>query len=290
MRGAKQPIAALAVTLLALSEASAGPTIGQLEIKTLNSEPGEIEFQSQNAYAMGNPRRRTRVTPDGIEADDNTVTKQRHALEIEVGITRYLKARVGIEYERERLDEIDTLSEAKSFGKIELDEYAAEAIVVFVPRAGDGWGLGMVIEYEHPADSDSAKALNVGPILEVANGKWILSLNPILTQVFGGERNAAGQRDEKIDFSYTARILHHWSDNIDLALEAYGTIERIGGRGGRSEAAQLFGDFDQHRLGPVAYWNYEVADMEASLGLGVLFGLNSATSDVALKTSLELTF
>lgn len=290
MPGAKRPIAALAVTLLALSEASAGPAIGQLEIKTLSSEPGEIELQSQNAYAMGNPRRRTLVTPDGIEADDNTVTRQRHALELEFAVTRYLKTRVGIEYERERLDDIDTLSQANSFGTIELDEYAAEAIVVFVPRDGDGWGLGMVVEYEHPADGDGAKTLNVGPILELANGKWIMSLNPILTQVFGGERNEAGQRDEKIDFSYTVRILHHWSDHIDLALEAYGTIERIGGRGGRSEASQLFGDFDQHRVGPVAYWNYEVADIETNLGLGVLFGLNSATSDVALKTSLEVTF
>lgn len=274
-----------------VAESHAGPAIGQFEIKTLSAEPGEFEFQSQNAYSTGNPRRRTRGgSADGISVDDNSVVRQRHALELELGITRYLKARIGIEYERERYDDVTSLRDANDFGDLELDEYAAEAVIVFVPRSGDGWGLGMAVEYEHPADSDGAKTFFAGPILEFAQGEWIVSFNPALVQFWGGERNEAGKRDEKIDFTYTARVLHHWSEHLDLALEAYGTIERVGGRGGRSDASQIFGDFDQHRIGPVAYWSVDVADAEAEFGLGMLFGLNSSTPDTTLKASFELTF
>lgn len=268
----------------------AGPAIGQFEIKTLSAEPGEIEFQSQNAYFMGQPRRRTASAGGEIDADDNSVAKQRHGLEIEVGITRYLKVRLGIEYERERVEDVSSLIEANDFGAMELDEYAAEAVVVFVPPSGDGWALGMVIEYEHPSDPGGARTFNAGPIVEFAHGDWIASFNPTLTQFFGGERNQAGMVDEKLDFSYTARILHHWSEELALALEAYGTVERIGGGGGRSDDAQPFGNFHQHRMGPVAYWTFDAAHAEAKLGLGMLFGLNSNTADAALKASFELTF
>jgi hypothetical protein len=272
--------------------AHSGPAIGQFEIKTLGAEPGEIEFQSQNAYFTGNPRRlMSGDAQAGIEADDNTISRQLNALEIEVGISRYLKTRVGIEYERERLDDLGSFEEADRFGALKLEEIGAEAIVVFVPRAGDGWGLGMVVEYEMPVESGGAKTLNVGPIFEWARGPWELSLNPTLAQSLGGERNEAGQTDDKIDFGYAARLMHHWSKDIAFAIEAYGAVERIGGHGGRSDASRVFGDFNQHRAGPVAYWNTGVANgAEATLGLGVLFGLNGSTSDTALKASLEVTF
>ncbi len=281
---------AYGLLLAAATQVNAGPAIGQFEIKTLSVEPGEIEFQSQNAYFIGRPRHRMQEHAGEIAADDNTVARQRHGLEVEVGVARFLKGRLGIEYERERLDDIGSFADTNAFGDIELDEYAAEAVVVLKSRSGDGWGLGVVVEYEHPAEAGGSKTLNGGPILEVADGKWIVSVNPTLTQFFGGGRNAAGARDEKIDFSYSARLLYPWSKDIDLALEAYGTVERIGGRGERSDASQLFGDFDQHRVGPVAYWNFEAANGDATLGLGALFGLNSTTTDVALKASFELTF
>jgi hypothetical protein len=276
---------------LAAIPARAEPAIGQFEIKTLSAEPGEVEFQSQNAYFSGLPARRLYTGGGELEADDNAIARQRHGLEVEVGLSRFLKTRLGIEYERERIDDIGSPGEAEAFAKLALDEYAAEAVAVFVPRAGDGWGLGMVVEYEHPADSDEARTLNAGPIFEFAQGPWIASFNPTITRFSGGERNAAGAQDEKLDFSYTARLMHQWSDQLALALEAYGTVERIAGAGQRSQASSLFGDFNQHRAGPVAYWTVDTGTQsETTIGLGALFGLNSNTEEIALKFSLEVTF
>ena len=286
--------------------AGAGPAIGQFEVKTLDSEPGEIEFQSQNAYALGVPRRKTVLENGELEGDDNSQARDRNAVELEFGITHSLKTRIGIEYEAERREEFTTLREADGFQDLKLDEYAAEVIWIPIPRKGDGIGLGFVVEYEVPAESGEAKTLIAGPIFEWASGPWQLTLIPTLVQFLGGERNAAGQRDEKIDFAYANHLKYHWSDSIDFALETYGTIERVGGRGGRSEEAALFGDFDQHRIGPVVYWNFDPGlgstahapegdddgddEKPVSLGVGALFGLNSNTPATTLKLSLEVFF
>lgn len=291
---------------LASGPGLAGPAVGQFEVKTLNSEPGEIEFQSQNAYAFGNPRRKVIRDASGeLEADDNSLSRQRNALELEFGLTPFLKSRIGIEYEKERREDPETLRQAEGYEGLKLDEYAAEVIWIMIPRRGEGFSLGVVVEYEQSAESGSSRTVNAGPILEYANGPWHLSLNPTLIKFLGGERNEAGQKDEKIDFGYATQLKYHWSDSIELALEAYGTVDRIGGSGGRSEEAALFGDFDQHRIGPVVYWSLgpdfcatrdttekknDDEGSEVVLGIGALFGLNSNTPDTTLKVSLEATF
>lgn len=286
--------------------AAAGPAVGQFEVKSLDAEPGEIEFQSQNAYAFGSPRRKTMRNDDGeLEADDNTLPRVRNALELEFGLTHYLKTRIGIEYEKERREEPATLSAANGYDELKLDEYAAEVILVLKRREGDGTGLGFVVEYEHPAESGGTRTLIAGPIFEWARGPWQLTLNPTLVQAFGGERNEAGYKDEKIDFAYANHLKYRWSEHIDLSLETYGTVERVGGRGKRSDESALFGDFDQHRLGPVIYWNFTPEFAAAhhnpheddddhehmvSLGVGTLFGLNDTTPATTLKLSLEVVF
>lgn len=288
----------------ATGQALAGPAIGQFEMKTLESEPGEVEFQSQNAYMFGNPRRKAIREADGeIEADDNSLARARNALELEFGITTFLKGRIGIEYEKERREEPTTFRNAQGYDDLKLDEYAVELIWVAIPRKGDGVGLGVVVEYEIPAESGGAQTLIAGPIFEWASGPWSATVIPTLVQFFGGERNGAGQQDEKIDFAYANQLKYRWSEHLDIAVEAYGTVERVGGRGGRSEEAALFGDFDQHRLGPVFYWNFtpefvssshqgddDDDEKMVSLGIGTLFGLNDDTPSTTLKLSMEVVF
>ena len=106
-----------------------------------------------------------------------------------------------------------------------------------------------------------------------------------------------------MDFAYANQIKYRWSENLDVAVEAYGTVERIGGRGGRSDESALFGDFHQHRIGPVLYWNFtpefaashnasddEDGEQMVSIGFGTLFGLNDDTPSTTLKLSMEVYF
>ena len=299
----------LAVALA--SSVRAEPAIGQFEIKSLDAEPGEIEFQSQNAYALGQPRQKSGLNDEGEwVGDDNSVVLQRHALEVEYGFSHTLKGRLGIEFEKERA-EFEPGQSSDAYDELKLDEYAAELIWVAVPRDGDGLGLGVVVEYEHPTESDGSKNLITGPIFEWGHGQWLATFNPMAVAHFGGERNDAGKPDEKIDFTYTARLMYEASKNISWAVEAYGTIDRIGGTGTKSDEAALFGDHNQHRIGPVLYWTRELEGVAASpfrpmvdsndvsdeaenpslvFGVGVLLGLNENTPDTTLKLSIEALF
>lgn len=304
----------VAMALVAMHSAEpvrAEPAIGQFELKSLDAEPGEIEFQSQNAYALGQPRQKSALNDAGeLVGDGNSVVLQRHALEVEYGFSKTLKGRLGIEYEKERADFSPGLS-GDSYDELRLSEYGAELIWVALPRTGDGLGLGVVVEYEYPTESEGPKTLISGPIFEWASGPWLASFNPMAVKHLGGERNDAGKADEKVDFAYAARLMYEASKSISWAVEAYGTVERIGSTGTKSEEAEIFGDFNQHRIGPVLYWTQalegvgsspfrsvsdahddDVAAESSSLifGFGILMGLNENTPDATLKLSIEALF
>lgn len=294
-----------------VSPARAEPFIGQFELKTLETAPGSLEFQSQNAWSWGQPPRRSAGGPDGVVFDENAVVKARHALELEIGLTTALKMRVGVELEKERLDEPATSAQANDFGEMSLEEVGAEIIAVLAPRAGDGFGYGVVAEIEGPVDGEGANHLVLGPIVEFRAGRWFVAAIPMFVRAFGGDAGEGERFDDKWDFAYAAQLSYTFSERWLLALEGYGTEERLGGTGNPSESARRFGDFDQHRLGPVLYYSTPLgrsprersiasgllsdSDREESgatltIGLGLLEGLNDNTADHTLKLSVEVDF
>jgi hypothetical protein len=294
--------------------ASSGPAIGQFELKDLDAEPGGIEFQSQNAHSWGQPRRRVlEETPGEFEYDDNSIIKERHALELEFGITRYFKTRIGIEYEKERLDDPISPEFADAFGDLVYSEFGFEGIVILVPPKDGSLGLGVVTEMELPREDGEANTIIMGPILQYAKGPWSALANLTFVHFFGGSEPTEDGilRDNKWDFAYAAQVMYEISTTWSLSLEGYGTIDRIGDSGTRSEEARLFGDHDQHRLGPIVYYKTQTDwqpraflsghtaalsddkdDETASLlvGLGLLFGLNDDTPDTTLKWTVEVEF
>ncbi len=84
------------------------------------------------------------------------------------------------------------------------------------------------------------------------------------------------------------------------------TVERLGSSRHRDDAAQFFGDHDQHWIGPILYYSYDfgrsrrsdarrdafgnIENSELTLGLGLLADLNENTPDMTLKLSLEIDF
>lgn len=303
----------------------AEPAVGQFELKDLDAEPGEIEFQSQNAWSFGQPRRRlSEEEPGAFVYDDNAVTRQRHALEIEMSLTHFLRMRVGIEYEKERFDEPSAPGLANAFDDLKLTEIAVEGVVILkpVPQEG-GFGFGLLTEFEHPTSQGELNSIVMGSIFGAKAGRLSALLNVLFIKHFGSGEIADDrhERDNKWDFGYAAQVKYDFNAAWALALEGYGTFDRIGSTGQPDEGALLFGDHDQHRAGPVVYYEWwpaggmdgrgprrisKAADVNEEtggtrndddgegvlmrLGTGVLFGLNGNTPDTTLKLSFEMEF
>ncbi len=313
--------AALSVALAGADAVLAGPAVNQFEVKNLSNEPGELEFQSQNAHIFGQPRRKFLETaPGNFEYDGNALVRQRHALEMEMTLTHFLRTRVGIEYESERLDDPATFADANRFAPLSLTEIALEGVVILVPVKTQGIGFGALVEYQHPiGDPGEAATLFAGPIIQAKSGAWDFVANLMLVKhLRGGEPGPAHLgRDEKWDFAYATHVQYKFSDAWTFSLEAYGTIDRLGNSGTRSDEAILFGDHDQHRIGPVVYYTFKTAALAGSpaggakpgkikalsgddgddddgasvrVGVGLLFGLNDNTPDHSLKWSVEVEF
>jgi hypothetical protein len=315
--GSSVTTAAIAAVSIVISPAVslAGPAIGQFEVKNLEADPGKLEFQSQNAHSWGLPRRQiSRNTDDELLYDDNTVIPQRHALEMEGTLTDFLRLRLGIEYEREWIEEPENVASANEFSDLKLEEVAIEVVAIFkrVPESG-GIGFGALTEFEHPVTGDELNTIVFGPIIEAKQGPWDATVNLTFVHFFGnGPRgDQEVERDAKWDFSYAAQLAYTVSPDWIFALEGYGTFDRLGNSGTPGEQRDAFGDQDQHRAGPVIYYSFSpdrtglsetrqiehaMSDEEGeegtvvSLGVGLLFGLNEYTPDQTLKWSVEVEF
>jgi hypothetical protein len=308
----------LVVTLVAATSvpASAGPAINQFETKDLDSAPGEMQFQSQNAISFGQPRRKLKETEPGeFSYDDNTVTRERYALEMQMGLTTWFRTRVGIEFEKERIDDPASPARANAFEDLHLTGIAVEGVFIFKPVKRDGVGLGMLVEFD-AAVRGGTNQLYAGPIIQAVSGPWSALANLLVVQHFG-------QVDRKQDFAYAAQLQYEASPTWAFALEAYGTVDRLGNSGTPPPSRALFGDFEQHRLGPIVYYRFNPGggahtgaksgqvkglrrddedapgsagldgddkDKVVSIGAGVLFGLNGNTPDQTFKLSLEVNF
>ncbi|MFN3868808.1 MAG: hypothetical protein ACK4MF_07070 [Hyphomicrobiaceae bacterium] len=331
MRRDSRPITcgALGVLLGAASAAQAEPAVGQFELKDLEAEPGEIEFQSQNAWTFGNPRRRVALDPGGEPVfDTNAAARQRHALELEFSLTRWLRTRVGIEFEKERLDDPPSPAAADAMAPLQLTEIALEGVVILKPvPEGGGVGFGVLAEFEHALAPGEMHSINFGPIVAARWGEWQTIANIMLVHHFGAgeiEDDGGVERDDKWDLAYALQLKYDFDTTWALALEAYGTFDRLGETGQRSDGAEMFGDHDQHRAGPIVYYSWrqstrarresrahlsrrgavgatfddgdkpgagdDDAGVTVTFGTGLLFGLNDNTPDATLKASLEVEF
>jgi hypothetical protein len=307
---------------------SAGTARAQFDIDEPEAEQGSVELEYNGDYHFGNPRRRVVEEGGEIIADENEVLRQRHVFAIGLGLTNYFKLSVEAEFEQERLDDIDDLALANSFGDLEATEIQFEGIAVLRPLKKDGLGAALFISYVAALGDDDPNQFQIGPILKVAQGPWSATTNLFfIKNIGGGEREPDGSifRDQRWDFEYAWQAKYQASERWAFALEGFGTINRLGDSGRKSEAVELFGDQDQHRLGPVAYYTLKhprsakMASLKdatgndngpaangdgnggnangdddegttVTAGFGVLLGLNEDTADVALKWSLEVEF
>jgi hypothetical protein len=294
-------IAFSALLTAGLTVVGAKPVLAEFEIQEAEIEKGEIEIEYRGAYHWGIPK----PTPgneaeeeEELEPGEVNDTVQSHEVEIQMGISDWWLVAVTGAFDQAQGENLRASA-------VELETQFG-----LIRREGNGLGLAFQMGYEQAInnhkhlDEGEANEFGFGPIVELASGKFLLTLNPLFSKQIGTFADQEG-----LGFEYGWRgkydLVKHWG----VGVEMFGEIEDLANAGSFED--QL------HSIGPTLFWNPggdevereageakanggdddsgngkepEPAEMEFSMNVGAQFGLTDVTSDTALKFQGALQF
>ena len=270
------------------------PAFAEFEIQESEVEKGEAELEYRGAVHWGFPKaEREEAEEDGDEEgaleeeEEGEFLRQSHDFEIQYGITEriMLSTTLGTD---EPLD-----------GNFALSSVEMELQYEIVERKGNGLGLAFQGGYGFATRGGEADEIEFGPIIELASGNALLTINPLFGAQVGDNRETDG-----LGFEYGWRAQYNLAKKGAVGAEMFGEIEDL------SNAGSF--DDQNHSLGPTLFYmpgggdddigngngddddnNHKVArpaEMEFSMNVGVQFGLTDVTSDTALKFQGSLSF
>lgn len=284
------PAAVSAVATAGLLIGTTRPALAEFEIQESQVEKGEVELEYRGAVHWGIPKDEKGGAGEGDGAldteEDEAPLRQSHDLEMQWGATEWLLLSLTLTGDQ-------PLSEDFSFSAVEL-----EGQVELIERKGNGIGLALQGGYGFATRGGEADEIQLGPIVELASGKLLLTLNPLFGTQVGENRQTDG-----LGFEYGWRAEYDFAKHWGVGVEMFGEIEDLANAGS-------FND-QNHSLGPTLFYNPGEDDdddvgqageaddqekvagpakMDFSLNVGVQFGLTDATSDTALKFQGSLSF
>ena len=191
---------------------------------------------------------------------------QTHKLAIGHGFTDNWASEVYVEFEKEG-DET-----------LKVESYEWENLFQLAPQ-GKYWAdTGLLVEYEHPAQSGDPGKLTLTPLIEKE-----LSSRLIATLNLGFTYETGGNAEPGTTFSYAARLKYNLDPRFEPALEFFGEPGRISHFPGTSEQA--------HWIGPAFYGKMKLDHGHALLySAAALFAATSAASDTRGVVRVEYEF
>jgi hypothetical protein len=280
--------AAAALAAFGLTTITTNVAFAEFEIQETQVEKGEVELEYRGAVHWGFPRGEREEAEEGEEGgafeeeEEGEFLRQSHDFEIQYGITErwMISTTVGTDEPLE-------------------DNYGVSGVEVelqyeIVEREGNGLGLAFTGGYGFATRGGEADEIEFGPIVELASGKFLLTLNPLFGAQVGEHRETDG-----LGFEYGWRAQYNFAKKWAFGAEMFGEIEDL------SNAGSF--DDQQHSIGPTLFYMPGGDDdddngddderkvggppeMEVSLNVGVQFGLTDFTSDTALKFQGSLGF
>jgi hypothetical protein len=297
LRGAQRLVLTIAGSALAvagLTIITTSKALAEFEIQESQVEKGEVELEYRGAVHWGFPKaERGEAAADEDEAGEGEeeageFLRQSHDFEIQYGISdRWLFS--------------TTLTADEPLGEdFDLSSAELELQYEIIERKGNGLGLAFTGGYGFATRSGEADEIEFGPIVELASGKFLLTLNPLFSGQVGDHRETDG-----LGFDYGWRAQYNFAKHWGVGGEMFGEIEDLSSSGS-------FND-QNHSIGPTLFYSPSddddddakggddddekekkkvglPAEIEFSLNVGVQFGLTDATSDAALKFQGSLAF
>lgn len=247
---------------------STDPAFAEFEIPEVDAEKGALEAEYRGASHWGLPS----------PSDDDEALRQSHEVEFQYGMTDWWMLRVTPNVEQ---------PDGES---LEFASVGFETQFVLVPRREGTFGLAFMAGYGAYSlfvVGDTPDELEFGPVIEVAPGPWLLTLNPRLVDQVG---EFADQ--EWLGFEYATQLKYQVGRRWALAVLMFGEIEDLANAGSFNSQT--------HVLGPSLYLSSapDLSGGEASgeegrewsLGIGALFGLTDASADAALRVTFAVEY
>lgn len=266
---------------------TAGMALAEFEIQESQVEKGEVELDYRGAVHWGFPGTERQAAEAGgavgaLEEEEGGSLRQSHDFELQWGVADRLLLSFTLSAD-EPLDADFDLSAVEIEGQYELIE-----------REGNGIGLAFNGAYGFATRGGEADEIEFGPIVELASGKLLITLNPFFTAQVGDNRVTDG-----LGLDYGWRAAYDFAPHWGVGVEMFGEIEDLSNAG----------SFDDqiHSIGPTLFYNPGEDDdeggangddntaakapkMNVSLNVGVQLGLTDLTSDSALKFQGTLAF
>jgi hypothetical protein len=242
--------AATLVLALAACGVASEAVCQSFEIKDLHIEKGGTDIDLDNAVFSGRA--------------GNAGNRSGHEQKVNYGVTDWWRLTAAVDWEN------------PVGGDLRATHLGIENIFLLrAMKQKHDIGLGLFVALEASIHDEHTNAFVFGPIVTVKWDKLMWTFNPFLEQTFG--RN----REDGIALDYAWQAKYELHEGLAVGVEGYGLVENLGDPPRLAE--------QQHRVGPVLYGEVEVAkNFKIAPSIGVLFGLTSATADVALKLNVDI--
>jgi len=197
-------MAVLAMEAAGLTLAGTKPVSAEFQIQEADIEKGEVEIEYRGAYHWG--------VPEAAEENDNANDLvQSHEIELQMGIS----------------DSGDGGFDQPLHENLQRSSVEIETEFAMIKRHRDGVALSFQAGYEQAINhgvqvGGDANQFEFGPIVEVASGKFLLTLNPLFTKQIG---TCADQ--EGLGFEYGGRGEYEFAKHWGVAVEMFDEIEDL---------------------------------------------------------------
>jgi hypothetical protein len=241
------------LAIAALVIGMAAPASAQFYVRSPEVSKGELEIEEHGAAYSG-------------PGEDERL-RQTHELEQKYGLTNRFEIIV------------EQVFEQPIGGDFEAEEIELGGQYEFIERHGDGLGLAFRALYEFALLGGEPDEILFGPLAKWVKGPDSFTINTFFVGQVGEHREI-----DSLELKVNWRLKRELSDRWGLGLEGYSEIEDLAHAGSFDE--------QEHRLGPVAYYEFPHAEgkPEWKAAGGVLFGLSDAVSDFTYKFDIEVEF
>lgn len=244
----------------------------EFEIPEVDAEKGAFEAEYRGAQHWG--------LPSPGDDGDTDALRQSHEVELQYGLSDWWMLRLTPNLEQPAGE------------SLELASLGVETQFVLIPRRGGTLGVALMAGYGPYSlfiEDDTPDEFEFGPVVEIAPGPWLLTLNPRLVDQIGKHAD-----QEWLGFEYAAQLKYRLAKRWAVAVLGFGEIEDLANAGPFVSQTHVLGPSlylsSGHEGGKGEDTRVTEQGREWKFGVGVLIGLTEATPETALRVTLAVEY